>query len=80
MPAMMNETITPGPACGTASDSTKKMPVPTVEPIPNIASWKVPIERLRFGEAPWATGALISGRLRNICSVSRRGGAVICAS
>ena len=43
MPARMNETITAGPASGTAADSTKKMPVPTVAPTPNIVSWKVPI-------------------------------------
>ena len=34
--------ITAGPASGTASWSTKKMPVPTVAPTPNIVSWKVP--------------------------------------
>ena len=70
IPAMMKDTRTPGPASGTAWDSTKKMPVPTVEPTPNIVSWKVPIERLRVGAAPWATGAPITGRRRSICSVS----------
>jgi len=44
---MRNDTITPGPASGTAVDSTKKMPVPTVAPTPNIVSWKVPMLRLR---------------------------------
>ena len=76
----MNDTMTLGPASGTASDSTKKIPVPTVAPIPNIASWNVPIERLRFSEAPCATGALINGRRRSICSTSEGGGAVIGAS
>lgn len=45
------------------------MPVPTVAPTPNMVSWKVPIDRLRVAEAPWATGAPIAGRRRNICSV-----------
>ena len=52
MPAMMNETITPGPASGTAWDSTKKIPVPTVEPTPNMVSWNVPKLRLRWSAAP----------------------------
>ena len=34
--------ITAGPATGIASLSTKKMPVPTVAPTPNIMSWNVP--------------------------------------
>ena len=38
-----------GPASGTASWRTKKMPVPTVAPTPNIISWKVPKLRLRSG-------------------------------
>src|SRR5947209_17665455 len=67
---MTNETMTLGPASGTAWDSTKKMPVPTVEPTPNIVSWKVPILRLRFSEAPAATGASETGRRRSICSFS----------
>ena len=61
--------ITLGPAFGTAWDSTKKMPVPTVAPTPNMVSWNVPIERLRFSEAPCATGAPMTGRRRSICSV-----------
>ena len=36
MPAIKNEISTAGPALGTASPSTKKMPVPTVAPTPNI--------------------------------------------
>ena len=40
--------ITAGPASGTASWSTKKMPVPTVAPTPNIVSWKVPKLRLEL--------------------------------
>ena len=62
--------ITLGPAFGTAWDSTKKMPVPTVQPTPNMVSWKTPMLRLRFSEAPWATGAPRIGRRRNICSIS----------
>ena len=42
--------ITAGPASGTASWSTKKMPVPTVAPTPNIVSWKVP--KLRSSSGP----------------------------
>ena len=80
MPAMMNDRTTPGPAWGTASDNTKKMPVPTVDPMPNIASWKVPMERFRCCDAPWATGALMRGRRRSICSISVIGGAAIEAS
>jgi hypothetical protein len=45
------------------------MPVPTVAPTPNIVSWTTPIERLRLSEAPWATGAPMTGRRRSICSV-----------
>ena len=41
--------ITAGPASGTAEDSTKKMPVPTVAPTPNIISWKVPMVRFSCG-------------------------------
>ena len=67
MPAMMNEMITAGPASGTASASTKKMPVPTVAPTPNIVSWNVPILRFRWSEAPCATGAPTTGRRRSIC-------------
>ena len=69
--------MTLGPASGTASESTKKMPVPTVAPTPNMVSWKVPIVRLRFAEAPCATGAPITGRRRSICSVRFIDGAVI---
>ena len=41
---------TAGPASGTASCRTKKMPVPTVAPTPNIVSWKVP--KLRSSSGP----------------------------
>ena len=34
----MNETTTDGPALGTATDNTKKIPVPTVAPTPNMVS------------------------------------------
>jgi hypothetical protein len=47
MPAITNATTTAGPASGTADDSTKKMPVPTVAPTPNIVSWNVPMDRGR---------------------------------
>ena len=49
MPARMKETMTAGPASGTACPSTKKMPVPIVAPTPNIVSWNVPIVRSRRG-------------------------------
>ena len=39
--------ITAGPASGTASCMTKKTPVPTVEPTPNIMSVNVPSDRSR---------------------------------
>src|SRR5690349_20534464 len=42
---MTNDQLTAGPAMSTASDNTKKMPVPMVAPTPNIDSWKSPIER-----------------------------------
>ena len=41
--------ITDGPDLGTASESTKKMPVPTVAPTPNMVSWNVPMVRLSSG-------------------------------
>jgi hypothetical protein len=66
MPAITNEISTAGPAFGTACCSTMKIPVPTVAPTPNIVSWNVPILRLRWSEAPWATGAPMTGRRRNI--------------
>ena len=47
MPAMRNEITTDGPASGTASLITKKMPVPTVDPIPKHASCVVVMVRLR---------------------------------
>jgi hypothetical protein len=47
MAARTNETSTAGPASGTAAESTKKMPVPTVAPTPNSVSWNVPILLLR---------------------------------
>ena len=77
MPAMMNEIITAGPASGTAAVSTKKMPVPTVAPTPNIVNWNVPIVRCRWSAAPWATGAPITGRRRRICSDRLIDGAVM---
>lgn len=39
--------MTAGPASGTAWDMTKKMPVPIVDPTPNMVSWKVPMPRRR---------------------------------
>ena len=72
--------ITLGPAFGTAWESTKKMPVPTVHPTPNMVSWKTPMDRLRFSEAPCATGAPITGRRRSICSVRLIGEDMTCAS
>ena len=41
MPAMRKLTSTAGPAFGIASLRTKKIPVPTVAPTPNIINWKV---------------------------------------
>ena len=45
----MKDTITAGPTSGTAKERTKKMPVPTVAPTPNIISWKVPMVRFSCG-------------------------------
>ncbi len=45
MPARMKETVIAGPASGTRPGGTKKMPVPTVAPMPNMVSWKVPTVR-----------------------------------
>src|SRR5215217_7483887 len=44
-PAKTNDTMTAGPATGTAAVRTMKIPVPIVAPIPNIESWNKPIER-----------------------------------
>ncbi len=44
-PAITNDQTTAGPATGTASVSTKKIPVPTVAPTPIIASGNSPIDR-----------------------------------
>ena len=57
MPASTNDRTTAGPASGTASDRTKKMPVPTVAPTPNIVSWNTPMVRLRL-----VVGAVRDGR------------------
>src|SRR3712207_1427217 len=60
--------MTPGPASGTASVSTMKIPVPIVAPTPNIVSWNSPIERL---SSPPSASGLVSvtnastGFLRN---------------
>ena len=53
--------ITAGPASGTASWSTKKMPVPTVAPTPNIVSWKVP--KLRSSSGTGVRPLLLADRL-----------------
>ena len=45
IPASTNEKMTAGPASGTASVKTMKMPVPMVAPTPNIVSWNRPMER-----------------------------------
>ena len=61
--------MTAGPASGTASCSTKKMPVPTVAPTPNMVSWKVP--KLRSSSGP-SCGPFFTaiGFLRVSCSLS----------
>src|SRR5690349_13963827 len=66
---MRNDTITAGPASGTASCSTKKMPVPTVAPTPNIVSWNVPKLGLRSGPS-WGPFFAAMGFLRVSCSPS----------
>ena len=47
---MMNEMMTAAPAFGIDSLSTKKIPVPTVAPTPNMVNWNVP--RLRASSSP----------------------------
>ena len=49
------------------------MPVPTVEPTPNIVNWNAPILRLRLLTAPWATGAPGTGRRRHLLDEVRPG-------
>ena len=62
----MNEMITAGPATGMASLSTKKIPVPTVAPTPNIISWNVP--RLRVSSSPvWCLRWKMMGLRRSNC-------------
>lgn len=58
--------MTDGPALGTASCSTKKTPVPTVAPTPNIVSWNVEILRAR---PPWPEVRDVgsTGLRRHIC-------------
>ena len=66
--------MTAGPASGTASVSTMKIPVPIVAPTPNMVSWNRPIERL--SSPPSSSGCVSvtnasTGFLRNTlrCSV-----------
>lgn len=66
---MRKLTTTPGPASGTDSLSTKKMPVPTVAPTPNIISWNV--VRLRASSSPsWWCCRKTIGLRRVSCSPS----------
>ena len=58
--------MTAGPASGTASCMTKKMPVPTVAPTPSMVSWKVPMRRSK------ATGSARSaGRWASVAEAAR---------
>ena len=52
-----------GPASGTASESTKKIPVPTVAPMPNAVSSNRPMERLSSlrSVSLWSWGSERSG-------------------
>src|SRR5690606_7550549 len=50
-PAKTNDQITAGPAMGTASDSTKKIPVPIVAPIPIAESGRSPMVRWELATA-----------------------------
>src|SRR6478609_11839425 len=70
---MTNDQMTAGPAMGTASDNTKKMPVPMVAPTPNIDSWKSPIERessLLPVSLPVSSSISTTGLRRNSCWLS----------
>ena len=55
--------MTAGPAVGTVTASTKKMPVPMVAPTPNIVNWNTPIVRASSTAA--GVGACLLGHLRN---------------
>ncbi|BDM69742.1 hypothetical protein HEK616_32290 [Streptomyces nigrescens] len=67
MAAMTKDTITAGPASGTAESSAKKMPVPMVAPIPIIVSWKSPTVR-RSPPAPCESVVKVCNGLRlSIC-------------
>ena len=67
--------ITAGPASGTASCMTKKTPVPTVEPTPNIISVNVPRDRSR-PSLDFTVMAVI-GFLRHSCALRDACGTVM---
>ena len=74
-PASRNETITAGPASGTASCITKNTPVPTVAPTPNIMSVNVPSDRSRPSlDVPVRD---VIGFLRQICDLRDACGTVM---
>src|SRR5262245_39354258 len=67
--AKTNETVTAGPATGTAAPRMTKMPVPRVAPTLNMVSWVNPMVRLRSPPSPCPPSATISsvGLVRKIC-------------
>src|SRR6478752_1390909 len=72
----MNDRMTAGPASGTASCNTKKMPVPTVAPTPNMVSWKVPMVRFSSGPAcPPPESIRLIDFFRHNCPTKLCGGA-----
>jgi hypothetical protein len=67
--------MTAGPAVGTVSLSTKKIPVPMVEPTPNMVSWNGVMPRFRclcsaspplMSRASSSTGFLRRRRFRKV--------------
>ena len=69
-PATTNEMMTAGPASGTATVSTMKMPVPIVAPMPNSESWKSPIVRASSPSpvsVPVSSVITVTGLRRQIC-------------
>ena len=56
-PAITKDTTTAGPASGTASPRTTKMPVPSVAPMLIMVSCQTPMERRRLPPSPWPPSA-----------------------
>ena len=69
-PAIANDQTTAGPAIGTASVSTMKIPVPMVAPMPNRDSWNSPMVRASSPppeSAPVSSAIMVTGLRRRNC-------------